>query len=277
MNKTLIFGAGWIGKQFHKEIKDSFLSTLNIADKNAIVKEIEQIKPDCILNCAGKTGRPNIDSLEKIPAATYEANVIGPIILASIAKKKGLYFIHMGSGCIYQGDNKGKGFSEEDPANFKGSLYVRSKITAELALKDFEALQLRIRMPISAKPHARNLITKLVQYEKIIQEPNSVTVLEDFFPVALELMKKKSTGIYNVINEGIEYHQDVLDYYREFVDPDFQFKVISSENLNQNLVSGRSNCILNTDKLKNEGLSLPEVKVSLRKILPLYAGHLKKI
>ena len=41
-------------------------------------------------------------------------------------------------------------------------------------------LNLRIRMPITGEPNARNFITKITNYEKICSIKNSMTVLPEF-------------------------------------------------------------------------------------------------
>jgi nucleoside-diphosphate-sugar epimerase len=44
--------------------------------------------------------------------------------------------VHIGSGCTYQGDNDGKGYSEEDIPNWDGNYYAWTKIVSERYLKD---------------------------------------------------------------------------------------------------------------------------------------------
>jgi len=276
MSQTLIFGAGWIGNQFLKHIKKSILSLIDITDSNLVEKELERVNPSCIINCAGKTGKPNIDSCEKNPEGTLRANLAGAVLLASAAKKRDIQFVQMSSGCLYEGNNEGKGFTEESPPNFLGSVYSRSKALAESALRDLGALQLRIRMPISETPGPRNLITKLVGYRKVIHMANSVTVLEDFFPVAFKLIEQGNPGVFNIVNEGMEYHDELLKLYQNLVDPQFQFEVIPLEILKEKLVAGRSNCILSTEKIRQMGLGLPPIEDSLKRILPIYALNLQR-
>jgi len=274
-DKTLIFGAGWIGTKFHQQIPQSVLSKVDITDQKAIEEEINRVQPDCIINCAGKTGRPNIDSCEKEPQETLRVNLAGPILLATEAHKRDIHFVHMSSGCIYTGDNGGKGFSEDSPPNFLGSVYSRSKALAESALRDFNALQLRIRMPISSEPGPRNLVTKLVNYRQVIRAPNSITILEDFFPCALKLISEKKTGVFNIVNEGIEYHDELLELYKTIVDSNFRYEVIPFETLKEKLNAPRSNCILNTEKLRLADAQLPSLHDSLKIILKNYAENMK--
>jgi len=276
-SKTLIFGAGWIGQQFYKQIADVHITTVNIADEKTVLRELDKIKPVTIINCAGKTGKPNIDSCEKIPEEVYRSNVAGPIILATAAKKRGIYLVQMSSGCLYEGDNGGKGFDENAPPNFSGSVYSRSKAMAEAVLREYDVLQFRLRMPISEIPNPRNLLDKLISYKTIIRQPNSVTVLEDFFPRALQLIEMKKTGVFNMVNEGTEYHDELLKLYQTHVDPDFQFEIIPYKMLEEKMVAGRSNCLLNVEKAKAAGIGFPHIDESFPKLLKNYAKHVNKV
>lgn len=273
--KTLIFGAGWIGQQFSELLPDAVLSSVDITNASEVAHEIELVEPERLLNCAGKTGQPNIDACEKDPAGTYLANVAGPIVLAAEAKRRQLHMTHMSSGCLYEGDNGGKGFSEEDPPNFLDSLYARTKAQAEAALREFGVLQLRIRMPISSEPHPRNLLTKLAGYRQTFRAANSITVLEDFFPAAQKLIEAGKTGVYNMVNPGIEYHDELLALYHEIVDPNHTFELITFPELKTKLLAGRSNCVLNTTKLEKAGAGLPDFKLSLPRLLSRYAQRKK--
>jgi dTDP-4-dehydrorhamnose reductase len=273
--RSLVFGAGWLGTQLAERLPGAVLTRVDIADEAGVARELDRVRPDRVVNAAGKTGKPNVDALESEPEATYRSNVAGPILLASLCRKRGVHFTHLGSGCVYSGDNEGRGFSEEDPPNFAGSLYARTKAQAEAALEDLGALQLRIRLPVSAAPHPRNLLTKLLGYKDVVRVANSVTVLEDFWPAALALVQRGSTGVWNVVNDGVEYHDELLTLYRERIDPAHRFRVITPEELAPRLRAGRSNCVLSTAKLRAAGLGLPPVEESLPRLVRSYAEALR--
>lgn len=55
-------------------------------------------------------------------------------------------------------------------------------------------LNLRIRMPIVGEDHPHNFVTKITRYEKVCSIHNSMSVLPELLPMALELMKNKYTG-----------------------------------------------------------------------------------
>ena len=123
MADTLVFGAGWIGTQITPRLPDAVLVRADIADEQAVNAALDEHTPARVVNCAGKTGHPNVDACEDAPEATYRSNVAGPILLAGACKARNMHFTHIGSGCIYTGSNGGAGFSEDDAPNFSASLY----------------------------------------------------------------------------------------------------------------------------------------------------------
>ncbi len=275
MTDVLIFGRGWMGHQLADRTPQSKLVATDIADETAVASVLDAYRPNRVINCAGKAGRPTVDSCEDDPDATYRSNVVGPIVLASACRQRDIHFTHLGSGCVYEGDNGGQGYAESDPPNFFGSLYSRTKILSEAALRDVGALQLRIRMPISSTPHPRNLLTKLLGYRHIVSVPNSVTILDDFWDVATELMTRRETGVWNVVSDGVELHETLLTLYRETVNPEHRFELVSEHTLSERLRARRSNCVLSTAKLRAAGLAMPSVDERLPQIVRAYGKHVQ--
>src|SRR3989344_2091165 len=116
-----------MGQQFLSLFPDAITPHFDIADRTAVIAELDRVKPDIVINAAGKTGRPNVDWCEDHKEETLHANVTGAVVLLEECRKRGIYWVHMSSGCIYTGDNNGAGFSEEDAPNFDGSFYSRTK------------------------------------------------------------------------------------------------------------------------------------------------------
>jgi dTDP-4-dehydrorhamnose reductase len=274
MNKTLIFGNGYIGNKFKERLPGAIISPADITDAAAVKAALAEHKPDVVINCAGKTGRPNVDWCEGNKEATLASNVHGPLTLARACKENGAYLVHIGSGCVYEGDNNGKGFSEDDPPNFFGSFYSMTKILSEHGLKRYPALQLRLRMPLDSVPGPRNFVTKITSYQKVISVPNSISVIDDFLTAAIELIRQRKTGIYNLTNPGAITHEEILELYKEIVDPAFTYTLIPTHELDKMTKARRSNCVLNTDKLAAEGIRMPPIKDAVRKALHEYKKHI---
>ena len=246
--KILIFGNGWLGNKFKNYFSTSVMSTVDITNPVLLEQEIVYQNPDVVINCAGKTGRPNIDWCETHKTETWNSNVLGPKILSDVCQTYNKYLVHIGSGCVYEGDNNGKGWSENDPPNFYGSFYSITKIVSELLLKErSNILILRIRMPIDS------FITKITKYAKVINEKNSFTILDnDFFKAVETLIIRKKVGIYNMIFPGTLNHEQILDLYKQYVDKNFQYSIMPTKELDTITTARRSNCVLNCEKILEE-------------------------
>ena len=110
--------------------------------------------------------------------------------------------------------------------NWTGSFYSITKAQAEFTVNQYpNALTLRIRMPITGNFNERNFVCKIAKYEKLINFPNSVTVLEDMLPVSIDMTLDGRKGVFNFTNPGYTTHNEVMQLYQKYVDPNKQFKV----------------------------------------------------
>jgi 3,5-epimerase/4-reductase len=269
--KALIFGNGFIGNLLNDYLDDSYLPIeVDARCRTMVSKIMDDSKPSVVINCVGKTGRPNIDWCETHKTETMESNVLVPLLLATECSKKGIHFVHISSGCIYS-DRYGKNdFTEDDEPDFLGSFYSKTKVMAEKVLSVLPSLQLRIRMPIVSYPHDRNLITKLTKYENVIDIQNSVTVVDDFLAVTKALIDLRAEGIFNVVNNGSISASEIMELYTDIVDTSHRYNVMSREELNEVTLGERSNCILRTKKLEEYGLAMPSINKSIKQILRDY-------
>jgi dTDP-4-dehydrorhamnose reductase len=258
--KTMIFGGkGYLGQQFLTLFPDASMPSVDIADREAVRALLEKEKPEVVINCAGKTGRPNVDWCETHKLETIRSNVTGALIVMEECGRVGAYLVQLGSGCIYSGDNGGRGFGEEDPPNFSGSFYARTKAWVDQIFKEFPVLTLRLRMPFDGSLSDRNLIMKLRRYDRILDVQNSITALPDFLRASKTLIEKRRTGLYNITNTGTISPYEVMERYRAIVDPSHHFERLTLQDLSQVVTAGRSNCVLDTAKLAEEGIRMPSV------------------
>lgn len=255
--KYLILGNGFIGKRFGSYLDDSVVSEIRVNSVEEVLGEIGKYNPEIVINCIGKTGKPNIDWCEDNKEETLYSNVIVAGMILKACQDKGVRMVHISSGCIYQGNNDGKGFSEDDEPNFFGSYYSRTKIIAEKMIKEYPVLILRIRMPMDSLDFSKNLLTKLLKYEKIINIPNSLTILSDFFRVSKFLMDNNKTGIFNIVNPGIELHDELLKIYNKYSKNKKEYQIVTQEELD--IKAYRSNCILSIDKISALGIKLQNI------------------
>ncbi|CAM9819016.1 unnamed protein product, partial [Phaeothamnion confervicola] len=119
-------------------------------------------------------------------------------------------------------------------------------------------LVLRVRMPISDDLSPRNFITKISRYDKVVNIPNSMTVLTDLLPVSLIMAERKLEGPYNFCNPGAISHNQVLDLYKEFIDPSYSYTNFTVEEQDKILAAKRSNNELDVSRMVRD---LPDVEI----------------
>jgi dTDP-4-dehydrorhamnose reductase len=229
----LVYGRnGWIGGLLGKLLSADgarwSFGTARLEDRGCLLADIRRVKPTHVLNAAGVTGRPNVDWCESNREETIRTNVIGVLNLVDVCRSSGIHVTNFATGCIYSYDDahavgSGKGFTETDAPNFDGSYYSRTKGMVESLLQEYDnLLQLRLRMPISCDlANGRSFVKKIVNYEKVVDIPNSMTVLDELLPASVEMAKRSLTGIYNFTNPGVISHNEVLSLYKEYVDPEY--------------------------------------------------------
>lgn len=275
--KFLIYGrTGWIGGLLGKLCQERGIQyeygTGRLENRLSLEADITAVKPSHVFNAAGVTGRPNVDWCESHKVETIRTNVVGTLTLADVCRQRNLILINYATGCIFEYDashtlGSGVGFKEDDTPNFTGSFYSKTKAMVEDLLRNFQNVcTLRVRMPISSDlSNPRNFITKITRYDKVVDIPNSMTILDELLPLSLEMAKRNLTGIWNFTNPGVVSHNEILELYREYVDPKFTWKNFTLEEQAKVIVAPRSNNELDASKLKNEFPQLLSIKDSLVK------------
>jgi len=270
--KVLIFGAkGYMGQYFLTLYPDAVTPSVDIADSRAVSEVLDTEKPEVVINCAGKTGRPNVDWCEDHKVETIHSNVIGPLVLIEECDKRDIYLVHIGTGCVYSGDSSTP-FSETDPPNFFGSFYSRTKGVIDQLLDDFPVLNIRLRMPFDGTDSERNLINKIKKYDRLLDTENSMTYIPDMLSAVGKLIEKRATGPYNIVNPGVMTPYRMMELYQEIVDPSHTFELLKEEDLAEVASTGRSSCVLSVKKLESEGITMKPVEDAVREALEKIKG-----
>lgn len=290
----LVYGGnGWIGNQFTLFLDSNgvkFTKGLSrVENINDLKAELARVNPTHVISFIGRTSGVHngtvyntIDFLEQPGNLVLNVrdNLFSPITLAFLCKERDIHFTYLGTGCIFDYDQyhtpTENGFTETDLPNFIGSSYstVKGYTDQLMHLFDDTVLNLRIRMPITNTDNPRNFISKIIRYAKICSIPNSMTVLTDFYPVWLDMMKNNKTGTVNCTNPGVISHNEILQSYKKYVDNNFTWENFDINEQNQILASKRSNNYLDTTKLELEYPSVPTIQQSIETVLKTWQNVL---
>ena len=273
--KFLLFGhKGWIGKQLFELLKlnsdiEIITTDIRVDNYDEIEKFIINTKPDRIISVIGRTYGDNMNSIDYLEQKgnlkiNINDNLYSPLNLALISNKYNIHFTYMGTGCIFNGYEQE--YTEDDEPNFFGSSYSIVKGFTDKIIKKFDnTLNVRIRMPITNDITSnRNFINKIINYKKICSMNNSMSVLPDLLPLMIDMIIKKEIGTINLTNPDYISHNEILELYKEIINPDFKWENMTIEEQNKILLSERSNNILNTEKLKKIYPDVKDIKTSIK-------------
>lgn len=264
-NILLLGATGWIGGQL-KTLFESmperyrvFVTKQRLDHFDMATLELDIVRGgiDCLINCAGLTGRPNVDWCEDHKHEVIRVNLVGTLAMMEVCEKRGCHLINMATGCIFGYDEEhpigGPIFSETDEANFAGSFYSLTKGMVDRLAPFYEnVLHLRLRMPISCDGNPRCFVTKIRSYAKVVNIPNSMSVLPSLLPLVPLMVDRRITGRLNFVNPNPVSHNEILEMYKEIIDPTFHYTNFDLEEHDKVVVAKRSNNTLDTSRL--EGL-----------------------
>lgn len=291
--KWLIYGhKGWIGGQVLDALKASrpqdtiLLAAARADDEIGVEQELLSLRPDRVISLIGRTHGPGFTTIDYLEQKgklreNVRDNLYAPLCLMYLSSKHGIHYTYLGTGCIftYDGDHPNtfdqevpvvsKGFTENSLPNFFDSSYstVKGFTDRLFHLMGGQALNVRIRMPITADDSGRNFITKITTYKKICSIANSMTVLPQLLPIMLEMSAQKEVGTVNLVNPMPISHEAILIKYRDIVDPSFKYELFSLEEQAKILAAGRSNNYLSTTRLQQFAPNVLPIDQAVEKIM----------
>ena len=276
----LILGTtGYIGQAFVKNFKENDVSYYAVSRKGMDYTDYKTMLYflnanasgfDTLINCAGYVGKPNVDACEDHKEECIMGNVVLPQMLSQLCSELMIKFMHISSGCIYTGYDKE--FTEEDPSNFcfnseiEGSFYSGTKALAETLIDKENSYICRLRIPFDEYDNPRNYLSKLQNYDRLLNMKNSITHREDLVNACMHLIKESSPfGIYNVTNTGAVDTEQVCSLIRQHLNlnNDFDFFDSEEEFYKLGAKAPRSNCLLDNSKLLSMGVKMRTTEEAL--------------
>ena len=312
MPRILVLGGtGYIGAAFVQELRargwDHRVlrrTELDYTQFPLLLRFLRAERFDFLVNCAGYSGKPNVDTCEIERADTLLGNVTLPLSIANACAEAQLPWGQVSSGCIYSGAHvrnqdgttriernlmeprvhqelldhpeRFTGFTEDDVPNFtfrKGpcSFYSGTKALGEEVIAGVGNHYIwRLRIPFDALDNTRNFLSKLQRYSRVYDNVNSITHRGDFARASLDLwINKAAFGIYNVANPGWVTTRDIVAKIQKSLQPGkkFEFWRDDEEFYAVAAKTPRSNCLMDVSKLLAAGVRIRPVEQAIEESL----------
>jgi dTDP-4-dehydrorhamnose reductase len=307
----LLGGTGYVGEAFQRDLvrrgwafKNLRRAEVDYGRFDALLALLRQMKPEFVVNCAGYTGKPNVDACELAKADTLAGNTLLPQTIAQACAVAGVPWGHVSSGCIFAGakirqpdgswtvekdltrsdlrdlpvkdPSAIRGFVETDAPNFSFrdgpcSFYSGTKALGEEAIDGVgQSFVWRLRIPFDEVDNARNYLSKVQRYAKVYDNVNSISQRSDFARACLDLWAVRAPfGIYNVVNPGFVTTRHVVEVIERLLKParKFEFWESDEEFYKVAAKTPRSNCVMEATKLLSAGVKIRPVEEALEESL----------
>jgi dTDP-4-dehydrorhamnose reductase len=144
---------------------------LDLAQPDQIRRQVQNVRPDLIINAAAHTA---VDLAESKPQTAFAVNAVAPGILAEEALALDIPLIHYSTDYVFDGMKAGP-YNEDDTPNPLG-VYGKSKLAGELAIRDVQGKYLILRTSWVYSTHGRNF---LLTMQRLLQEKSELRVVAD--------------------------------------------------------------------------------------------------
>lgn len=304
---VLLGATGYIGQAFEAVLCERGKKFTPLSRKQIdytqfvpLLNFLRDTRPEFLVNCAGYTGKPNVDACELHKADTLQGNTLFPQMVAEACEAAKVPWGHVSSGCIFAGakiSENGKirtekdmtqpamrrlieknpsairGFVETDTPNFSFrdgpcSFYSGTKALGEeaLAAATDQCYVWRLRIPFDEFDNARNYLSKVQRYSKVYDNVNSISHRADFARACLDTWELRAPfGIYNVTNPGFVTTRHVVERIEELLRPakKFEFWESDEEFYKVAAKTPRSNCVMDAGKILSVGVKIRPVEEAL--------------
>lgn len=218
VSRFLVTGAGGqLGRAYldllpvrGHEVRGFDSKTLDLTDDQALVRALDDVEPDWVVNCAAAT---KVDLCETEVEWANEINARAPGRLAELCQERGVGLLHFSTDFVFDG-TKGGAYVEEDPKR-PLSVYGASKSLGEDAVAAAGlGRMLILRTQWVYGPGGRNFPTTILAKAReggplvvVDDQRGSPTLTLDLAELSLELVDLVETGqaecgIYHAANRG---------------------------------------------------------------------------
>jgi dTDP-4-dehydrorhamnose reductase len=179
-------------------------SALDITDAAAVQRQLGDLKPDVVFNCAAWT---DVDGCESDPSRAERANALGPQLLASTCRDIDALLITVSTDYVFDGTKEGF-YTQRDHPN-PISIYGRFKFEGERRAQTAYARTIVIRSGYIFGGGGTNFLSTVLdrarrgEHLKAISDMTGTpTYAADLAARLRELAELDLPGVYHVVNSG---------------------------------------------------------------------------
>ncbi len=281
--KILITGANGM---LAKEVKEKFaieneiittdVAELDITNEEAVLDYVTNLKPDYIINCAAFTA---VDKAEECYELADKINGDGPTNLAKAAKSVGAKLVHISTDYVFSGDlDVSKVYKEDDkkePVTVYGITKLHGEQGIEKNMDEYYIFRTAWLYGVGGNNFVKTM-TKLGstrdELNVVSDQHGSPTYAKDLTEIIYQAIKKQIPyGVYHATNEGYTTWYEFTKEILKEQGIECNVKPVTTEEYIEMMKITQAkrpyNSQLSKNKLKEQGINIPEWKDGLRRYL----------
>jgi dTDP-4-dehydrorhamnose reductase len=208
--RIFITGAsGQLGTALQTQLSEHELFTadlpeIDITNKEQLVDEVTQYRPDVVIHCAAYT---DVDGAAQNPELAYHVNGLGTQNVALACLHAGADLVHISTNEVFAGDQP-DGYEEWMQAN-PINPYGRSKAAAEFHVRGILSKYYIVRTAWLYARGGHNFIHAILntareegQLRIVADEVGNPTYARDLAGALTQLIRTQQYGTYHFVNQG---------------------------------------------------------------------------
>ncbi len=282
--KILITGAnGMLAKSVREKLSEgnklicTDVNELDITDESAVLKKVEEIKPEYIINCAAYTA---VDKAEDAYDLADKINADGPGNLAKAAKAVDAVLIHISTDYVFNGDlDISKSYVETDQVG-PVTVYGKTKLHGEEEVQK-NTDKFYIFRTAWLYGDGNNFVRTMLKLGTTKDEINVVsdqhgspTYAEDLANIIKQAIEKKIPyGIYHTTNQGFTTWYEFTKKIFELANISCKVNPVTTEKYIEIMKVKQAkrpfNSKLSKEKILSQGVEIPTWEEGLKRYLDI--------
>ena len=234
---------------------------LDITDREAVRKTIEELKPDAIIHCAAWTNVDGAEDPEK-KDMVHRINAEGTRNIADAAKSIDAKMLYLSTDYVFDGQGD-RPWEPDDKCYAPLNVYGQSKLDGELAVANTLEKYFIVRIAWVFGFNGKNFIKTMINVGKthdtvrvVNDQIGTPTYTLDLARLLADMIETDKYGYYHATNEGgyISWYDFCCEFYRQY---GLTTKVIpvTTEEYGLSVAARPFNSRLNKSKLAEAGFA----------------------
>ena len=203
------------GTQDGSEVVSVPYVQLDITDREAVSKTIEDIHPDVIIHCAAWTA---------VDAAEDRINHLGTRYIAEAAKAVDAKMVYISTDYVFDGKGE-RPWKPDDKCYAPLNVYGQSKLDGELAVSSILDKYFIVRIAWVFGLYGKNFIKTMINVGKthdtvrvVNDQIGTPTYTKDLARLLVDMVGTEKYGYYHATNEGsyISWYDFCVEFYKQY-------------------------------------------------------------